>query len=431
MSFEDKAKLKELARNFSEASGGRGYKVPEDIKPILERITKGDAISYKIMGALIGSESGFRNVKSNTGASGYGQFTFQTLKETAWKNRNNMPSEYKNIIEKNMHRVNVGGRLKYNIKSGGSESAIRKLATEAEPGLILAKEYIRMAVKEGRGYFRNFMEEKIDHIKANYDPLPEERLENLQEHLKRGMTVLDAKTFYMCGPYGGAMLMAANAEPSAQGQRALDFTKYYVARANWPVFYKGQKETNVRDFIEAGKLDTAQKESVDHFIDRLDKDRTFNPDMDSKANKATLSDGLSKLKNALKLKIEAIEKYDDIPQERLKGLKESLADLNKNGLKHDWQQKAVLMLGAKNGSNMLAAHADSAARNFAASDYVPEVEEGQTDPHETFKQDIPRSVKEYIEYMEKRVGTEPIPENLNQRADIAATLDLKSTVGLT
>lgn len=425
--------IESLSASFETALKRREYPVPTDIGKILKKITKGDPAMYDTMVAIVGSESNFKNVKSHSNARGYGQFVDSTLLEVAYLNKNDLPAKYKKIAEKYITQTtDKKGRVRY---SCSNMSAVRKLATEAEPGLILCREYLKYCTKYGHRKYRGLIQDKIDAIKDNHDPVPQDRLDELNYQLNRPWTNVDLKTCYMCGIGAGPHLLAAYAETRSHGHKAEDYLKKWpwVAGNNKNVFFvqkngattvatktvRERVPSSLKDFIENDREKNDPAETVNGYIKRMKNDKVFNPDFNHPINAGRIEDGLSEYLNILQEKLEAVRAYDDIPATRLNFLEISQEWTSENGLS-DWQKKIVLMLGAEDGAKMLGAYADRKSRGFPVTDYISDdvlngtfkktverkIETKVANPKKGAK--VPRSVKEYMEYMEKRVGDQEL-----------------------
>ena len=264
--------FKEVAQNRADRLI---YSVPQRVDAIFRIITKGDPVSYPVMVNLLGSESGFKNVKSETGATGIGQFTGDSFMERLYKSRTLMPSKYDAIISKierhdiakeaehakaiKEHRKENYVSPVYDYRIAGKTQAERtknyenvmNLKSDILVSSIAAREHIRDTLTDARQRFEAGIEGKIKHIESTYSPLPQERLKRLREELERPWTVADAKIVYVCGARGGAKLLLAVADIATKDHRILDYTDPHVVRNNQRLFAEDNKNLNPQQFMDS------------------------------------------------------------------------------------------------------------------------------------------------------------------------------------
>lgn len=233
---------------------GLHYDVPEQYQRVLKKVTHGDPIGYDVMVKVLGSESGFKNQSSHTGAFSVGQFTLSTFLETAYVNRDKLSAKQRAVIEKNIERYNAAKKpkgatedplpvWKYRVAKHGDENVLRTMSKNPEVVAVLAREHMRIATKTGQDMLHDALQTRIRFMKSDdYDGKRDrtyyQRIQNLEYHLSRPMTSADVKIFYLCGSRGGSQLLAAVADPKAHDKKSADYTTKGVVSSNPDVFYK-------------------------------------------------------------------------------------------------------------------------------------------------------------------------------------------------
>ncbi len=226
---------------------GLKYDVPENFQRAIQRATHGDPINYNVMVKVLGSESGFNNKSSHTGAFSVGQFTLSTFLETVHQHRDKLSARQRATVERNIERYNVAEKgedpvWRYRIRRGGDAKTVRALTQNADVVTVLSREHMRTATKAGADLYRDHLETRINFMRSDkYDGerngAYHQRLAALEHNLNRAMTNADVKIFYLCGSRGGAQLLAAMADPAAQNNRSADYTTQGVVSSNPQVFY--------------------------------------------------------------------------------------------------------------------------------------------------------------------------------------------------
>lgn len=242
-----------LSDIFNSGKTGLSYDLPASVLQAIHQATT-DSNARQMMVQLIGSESGGRNINSPTGARGIGQFTGAALRKNLYRNVDILPRNAQKIVRDNIAPVNVAPKDKdpiyeYQIKSGGNANAVNALAHRPDVAVPMVREHVYGALDSGERLFRGALQERLGWLNNPNNinrPTPADgkawaahqaRVEALEYHLNRPMTVMDAKTFYMCGYRGGAELLVAAADPKTHDHRAGDYTTDGVRRANKAVFY--------------------------------------------------------------------------------------------------------------------------------------------------------------------------------------------------
>ncbi|MDH5723296.1 MAG: hypothetical protein OEY94_08265 [Alphaproteobacteria bacterium] len=289
------------SKDVQKARGDLLYNVPADLRDLLFELCQESGIPYVVAANLIGSESGFKNAKSTTGARGICQFTGDTLYERLYKSKDKLPDYAQKIVEDNIERYkkdpkaehpeykyrikeveNIKGKSKEKIKEEKikREKAVLALAEDKKVALVLGFDHMLFCLKEGTRVYKERLEDRIkwmnlnryagilketeDKIEAAKPNLSTEELELLKKELRkeeeikaveidkeleprlnemtaeinREMTAIDLKIFYVCGASGGATLLEALADSEKQNHRALDYVLPSVVKANPELFFK-------------------------------------------------------------------------------------------------------------------------------------------------------------------------------------------------
>jgi hypothetical protein len=213
------------------------YHVPPNIDTILREITDGDAVSYEMMVAILGSESGFKNVNSHTGARSYGQWTGAPFLERLRRDYKVLPQYAQDrITQINATPMKGTKEQKAEIRDQ-KRNALLKLAYDPRIALTCSREYIREMVTEADRLFRQGLQEKIAFISVKYPAAQTvERLKVLHAELERRLTIADAKLVYFAGASGAAKVMLANADINTHHQGILGYIPAHVVKNNKNVF---------------------------------------------------------------------------------------------------------------------------------------------------------------------------------------------------
>lgn len=257
------------------------YSVPPHIDIIFHEIARrhhsGDQSRYPLLVNVLGSESGFKNVSSPTGATGVGQFTESTFLESVYHIRSLMPQRYQATLshiekydlakEKEDRRVEAlrqkGIKVKseykdteYHYRVTGKTREERKtnykniMALRNDPYVssYAADYYIDAITVDGHLRFQKGIDAKIAAI-LKYPEQPKERLAILHEQRERDFITADIKILYVAGAYGGSRLLLAAADIATANHRIVDYTEERVARNNQSIFTENGKNMNPSQFM--------------------------------------------------------------------------------------------------------------------------------------------------------------------------------------
>ncbi len=250
------------------------YKIPDpEADAYLRQITKGDPVSYELMLNIGGSESGFKDVCSPTGACGYFQFTEGTFIERAYLDQGLLDPKHKKVLSKiiqydyaalkEQQRValehaqgnkkatvqKVDAVYKYRIAGNTPEeraanrAKILELRHDKFVSLRTGHEHVRSSLIDARGRFVEGIIAKIDCLtdKTKHPVVPKERVEQLRAELERPFTIADAKLAFLGGGRGGTGLVVAMADPATANHKASDYISQRTVTSNPHVFVVNEK----------------------------------------------------------------------------------------------------------------------------------------------------------------------------------------------
>lgn len=220
------------------------YNAPPHITHAIHEATKDDpVISFPTLFNLIGSESGFReDATSPTGVKGLNQMVLPTLLEQAWKSQNLLPDKQRQIalanIEPFEEKKGDDLYIKYRIKNGGSEKAVRSISNDHTSALILAREYLKEIAITGHNNFKNALTTEIKELEQN-GRASRKLVRYLKKERERDPTTVDLKAYYTFGPNMGYNLPHAKAHPGKQGNKAILHMTGPSGRHNSPLLFAG------------------------------------------------------------------------------------------------------------------------------------------------------------------------------------------------
>ncbi len=434
------------------------YGISQELHDLLTEVTKGDPISYNITYSVLGSESGFKpSAISPTGVKGMAQMTKPTLYQTLYWNKHLLPKKYRDIVEANieeynatpkaeraklLHRITkarpaVKGTDKVKARDAvkaGSAAEIEKLRKVPVIELIVAREHMRSSTIDGKKRFKEIIEGKIKQLHYLHDVqkniLPTARVRALEDERDRKFTAVDVKTIYVSGATGGANLLAVFAEPNSQNHRARDYTDKGVADSNPWVFQDRNRTKGLKYFYG----------SVEKYLSKhpLRRNQRTPKKTEERRFRATIKEKIesiekahAKAKNAYdKQKSSKSKEFNDAsskgeksPQlKKIKLLSHRMTVLKKELARPLTESDAKVfdICGEKDGARLLVDLVDPGAKeDLKATSYV---NIKNLPKHAELLYEA-RTVKELHDYIEDKVGNEPLPDDLRRPAALDASLN--------
>ncbi len=255
------AKKSPVIETFSASSCG-DYKAPQNIERLLRDVTKGDRnVSYEVMHCLLGSESGFKNVKSHSGAVGIGQWTEGPFLERLLKIKKFLSDDERKIANNvQSHWVKPKGEKPYLVFEGKGKTPEQKSANRAAAlalrtndrvALIATREDIRAKIDEAKEEYRHSIKVTLNWLENTSEGrVQKDRIKHLKEQLRRPWTVTDVKIVYFAGVRGGVQLLAAYADPARHEDEAGKHTASIVVTNNDSVFVDHGRSRTVAQFMD-------------------------------------------------------------------------------------------------------------------------------------------------------------------------------------